>query len=53
MPPTHRVSSTRIALPKMRVACSAFQAMTGIMTFSSSCPPSAAANTVASHPNTW
>jgi hypothetical protein len=30
-----------------------FHAMTGIITFSSSCPASAAARIVASQPNTW
>jgi hypothetical protein len=42
-----------MALPRIRIACSAFQAMTGIMTFSSSCPLSAAARIAASHPITW
>ena len=37
----------------MSVACSAFQAMTGIITFSSSCPASAAARIAASQPITW
>jgi hypothetical protein len=37
----------------MRAAWSAFQAITGIITFSSSCPASAAARIVASHPITW
>ena len=37
----------------MRVACSVFQAITGIITLSSSCPASAAAATVRSHPITW
>jgi hypothetical protein len=31
----------------------AFHAITGIITFSSSCPASAAARIVASHPDTW
>jgi len=53
MPATQRVSKTRIALPRMRVACSAFQAITGIITLSSSWPASAAADTVASQPITW
>jgi hypothetical protein len=53
IPRTHRVSSTAIALPKMVEACSAFQAMTGIITFSSSCPASAAARIAASQPITW
>ena len=35
------------------MANSAFQAITGIMTFSSSWPASQAARIVASHPNTW
>ena len=42
-----------MASRRMRVACSAFHAMTGIMTLSSSCPASAAARIAASHPNTW
>ena len=41
-----------MASRRMRVAWSAFHAMTGIMTLSSSCPASAAARIVASHPNT-
>jgi hypothetical protein len=53
MPATQRVSSTRMALVMIRVAWSAFQAMTGIITLSSSCPPSAAARIAASHPITW
>ena len=53
MPATHRVSRIRMALVKIRVACSAFQAITGIMTFSSSWPPSAAARIAASQPITW
>ena len=46
MPATQRSCSTRIASRRMRVACSAFQAITGIITFSSSCPASAAARIV-------
>jgi hypothetical protein len=42
-----------MALVRIRVAWMAFQAMTGIMTFSSSCPASAAARMAASHPYTW
>jgi hypothetical protein len=42
-----------MALARMRVACNAFQAITGIITFSSSCPASAAARTAASQPITW
>ena len=42
-----------IAWPRMVVACSAFHAMTGIMTFSSSCPASAAERIAASQPITW
>ena len=34
-------------------ACSAFHAITGIITLSSSCPASAAAQTVVSQPITW
>ena len=48
-----RVSNTRMALARIRVACSAFQAITGIMTFNSSWPPSAAARMAASQPITW
>jgi hypothetical protein len=53
MPATHRSWSTRIACRRMRVAWIAFQAITGIMTLSSSCPASAAARMAASQPNTW
>jgi hypothetical protein len=53
MPATQRWSKTRMALPRMRVACRAFQAMTGIITLSSSWPASAAARIAASHPITW
>jgi hypothetical protein len=50
MPLTQRVCSTRIALVNIRVACSAFHAMTGIITLSSSCPASQAALIAASQP---
>ena len=50
---TQRSCSTRIACRRIRVAWMAFQAITGIMTLSSSCPASAAATIVASQPNTW
>jgi hypothetical protein len=53
MPDTQRSWTTRIALVRMRVAWSAFHAMTGIITFSSSCPASHAARTAASQPYTW
>ena len=53
MPATQRVCITCMARARIRDACNAFQAMTGIMTFSSSCPASAAAVIVASHPITW
>lgn len=36
IPATVRVCSTRMAWRRMRVACSAFHAITGIITFSSS-----------------
>ena len=42
-----------MAWRRMRVAWSAFHAMTGIITFSSSCPASAAARIAASQPKTW
>ena len=53
MPVTHVTSSTCIARPRIVVACRAFQAMTGIITFNSSWPESAAASIAASHPITW
>jgi len=52
MPSTHRSAITRIACARIRVACNPFQAITGIITFSSSCPPSAPARIAASHPIT-
>ena len=48
-----RVRSAFIALRRMVDECSAFQAITGIITFSSSCPASAAAQIVVSQPFTW
>jgi hypothetical protein len=38
MPPTHRVLRTAMALARMRIEWTAFQAITGIITFSSSWP---------------
>ncbi len=42
-----------MAFRRITVEWIAFQAMTGIITFSSSCPASQAAAIVASHPMTW
>ena len=42
-----------MASRRMWVAWMAFQAITGIITFSSSCPASAAARMAASQPITW
>ena len=53
MPATHLSCSVRIASRMMRVACSVFQAITGLITLSSSWPASAAMATVRSHPITW
>ena len=53
MPLTQRSLSTCMALPRIDVACSAFHAITGIITFSSSCPAAAEARIEASQPNTW
>jgi hypothetical protein len=53
MPATQRVSNTRIAFVRIVIAWSAFQAITGIITFSSSCPASAPARIAASQPITW
>ena len=53
MPATARACRTAMAWLRMRVAWMAFQAITGIMTFSSSCPASEAARIVVSQPNTW
>ena len=53
MPSTHLVRSTFIASRRIVDACSAFQAMTGIITFSSSWPASHASAIVVSHPITW
>src|SRR5258705_9313914 len=53
MPSTQSVSSASIAPQRIVDACSAFHAITGIITFSSSWPASAAAQTVASQPITW
>ncbi len=52
-PSMQRSRNTTSALVRMAEAWSAFHAITGIMTFSSSCPLSAAAATAASHPYTW
>ena len=50
-PSTLRVRSTRNALRRITAACKAFQAITGIITFSSSWPASDAAAIVASQPD--
>ena len=42
-----------MASRRIAEACSAFQAITGIMTFNSSCPASHAMATVVSQPNFW
>lgn len=47
-----RVRKTASVLARMADACSAFHAITGIMTFSSSWPASAAAAMAASQPYT-
>ena len=57
MPATHLSCSVRIASRMMRVACSVFQAITGIITLSSSWPASVAERIAASQPitcwHTW
>ena len=45
--------NTLAALVRMRIDNSTLNAITGIMTFSSSCPCSAAMPTVVSQPMTW
>lgn len=47
-----RSRNTASVLVRMADACNAFQAITGIITFNSSCPASAAAAMVASQPYT-
>ena len=53
MPSTHRRRSADMALRRIVEACRAFHAMTGIITFSSSCPASQASAIVWSQPITW
>jgi hypothetical protein len=53
MPATHRSCRTLIAFVRILASWIAFHAITGIMTLSSSCPPSVAAMIVVSHPMTW
>lgn len=52
-PSMQRVRSTAIDRSRIPVAWIAFQAMTGIITFSSSCPASHAPAMVSSQPRTW
>jgi len=53
MPVTARAVRAFIAFAKIEDAWSAFHAMTGIITFSSSCPAAEAARIAASQPITW
>ena len=53
MPSIVRLRSVLIASRRIVDACSAFHAMTGIITLSSSCPASQATATVRSQPMTW
>ena len=52
MPSMVRVRRAIIALRRIVDECIAFQAMTGIITFNSSCPASDAAQIVVSQPYT-
>ena len=53
IPAMQRRRKTFSASRRIFDACSAFHAMTGIITLSSSCPASQAIATVASQPITW
>src|SRR5258708_24057698 len=53
MPATQRSAKTRLALVRISIVNSTLWAITGIITFSSSCPASAAVATVTSFPIAW